>query len=557
MTDFTHIHTHTDFSTLDGFGSVGEYAQKSAANGMKYLCVTDHGMGAAYPRMLEECLKVGVKPVFGCEVYVNNWHHLVPEFKSLSDEDKYKARKNYHLVLIAKNNVGYENLVKLISEGWINGFYYKPRVSWVQIKQHAEGLICTSACCGSEYAQLINNDKFKEALGLIKESKEVFGPDFYLEMQMIGIEDQDRVNLSFIEISKKLDIPLVMTNDVHYAEKEHSYHQKIELLLSSKGTINKPEGLEFHTDQLWYKTPSEMDEMWQAHYAEDIPEKAYREAMENTVKICESTDVVVDTSPKFPKMENAEEILLTSCLASLKKNGLYNKADYRQRFTKEYEIICEKDFASYFLVVQKIIDWAKANGSSVGPGRGCFLPDNVIITKNDLVKISEVDIGDEVMSHDGKFHKVLEFYEYDVDEEVISIRMADGRMISCTKDHEILVKVDDNTSIYRKAKSLKPGDEIVSVWSYASCGKSSAKIKTVKVLPYKGKVYDLKVAETSAYNIEGLVVHNSGAGSLLCYLLGITQVDPIKHDLLFERFLSPSRGGKFAKLQFKEADEIA
>jgi hypothetical protein len=161
------------------------------------------------------------------------------------------------------------------------------------------------------------------------------------------------------------------------------------------------------------------------------------------------------------------------------------------------------------------------------------------------------------MSHDGKLHKILDFFEHDIEEEIVEIKVVDGRTISCTKDHEILIAENENTYVYKKAQTLSPGDKIVSVWAYAGKSGNTAKIKTVKVLPYKGKVYDLKVDETSTYNIEGLVVHNSGAGSLLCYLLGITQVDPIKHDLLFERFLSPSRGGRFAKMQFKEADEIA
>jgi len=419
MSNFAHIHLHTDFSCLDGYGTVEEYAQKASENDIRYLCVTDHGMGAAYPRMIEECAKHdNLTPVFGSEVYVNNHHHLAANFRNLSDEEKFLTRRNFHLILIAKTNKGYENLVKLISEGWINGFYYKPRVSWETIKEHSEGLYCATACLGSEISQLALQDRISEAEDLARQYKEVFQDRYFIEVQMIKMEEQDKVNKDLIRIAAKLDIPIVVTNDVHYCEQGDSYNQTIELLLNSKGTINNRSGLEFHTDQLWYKTPQEMDELWEMNYQNNIPEAEYKEAKANTIRICESCDVEIDTSPKFPKIENSADTMLEICISEMKRRGLYDKKVYRDRFLKEYGIICEKGYPDYFICVKKIVDYSKSQGYSVGPGRG------------------------------------------------------------------------------------------------------------------------------------------SGAGSLICYLLDITGLDPIKHDLLFERFLSPSRGGKFVQLQFNDSSEI-
>ncbi len=552
MSDFAHIHLHSDFSCLDGYGTIEEYSKKASESGIEYLCVTDHGMGAAYPRMIEECAKYdNLTPIFGSEVYVNNNHHLVPNFKNLSDEKKFLVRKNFHLILIAQNNQGYENLVKIISESWINGFYYKPRISWKTLQEYSEGLCCSSACLGSELSQLVFRDKISEAEDLARQYQDVFKDRYFIEVQMIKMEEQDKVNKDLIRISAKLGIPLVVTNDVHYCEKKDSYNQSINLLLNSKGTINNRSGLEFHTDQLWYKTPREMDETWKRGYQNNIPESEYKEAKANTVKICESCDVQVDTTPKFPKIENSDKLMMDFCVKEMKRKGLIENEVYKQRLLKEYKVICEKGYPSYFICVKKIVDYSKSQGWDVGPGRGCFLPNNIVICENDKKNIQNVEINDLVLSHSKNYNKVINKYSYEVDEEIIDIIIEDGRNISCTIDHKIYVNRGD-CYIWIKAKHLTLEDNILDLYKK----QRQTKIKSILKRKYKGKVYDLEVENDHSYNIDGLAVHNSGAGSLICNLLGITGLDPIKYDLLFERFLSPSRGGKFVKLQFDDSSEI-
>jgi len=418
--DFAHIHLHTDFSILDGYGRVSSYTKKAKQCGIKHFCVTDHGMAASYPQMVEECAKHELNAVFGSEIYVNNYGHLIPEYKNLTDEEKRLVRRSDHLVLLAKNNQGYDNVVKLVSDGWINGFYYKPRVSWDMVKQYSEGLICSSACLGSILSQLIMKGKLKEAVDHVCEARELWGEDYFIELQMIKMEEQDTMNQVLIKMADKYDIPLVMTNDVHYCEQFESYNQRILLLLNSKGTINDPgNALEFHTNQLWYKTPDEMEQTWEESYRDTIPEAEFKEACANTVRICERCDVKIDTSSKFPEIPGAEDIILQQCVSSMKTMGLYEDKEYRARFLKEFDLIRDKGYCSYFLCAKKIVDYAMSIDKIKSPGRG------------------------------------------------------------------------------------------------------------------------------------------SSGGSLVCYLLGITQVDPIKHDLLFERFLSPSRGGKFAKLQFSDKAKIS
>lgn len=462
MSNFVHLHVHTDFSLLDGYGMVEEYAKKAAENNVPYLCVTDHGMGGAYPRMIEECQSNNITPVFGCEFYVNNYHHLVPEFSSLSDEMKKKTRKNNHLILIAKNEKGYENIVKLISDSWINGFYYKPRVAWDTIKKHSEGLTCCSACLGSELSQFILNGDMKNAHRIASEYKELWPDDYYIEYQMINLEEQDVVNLGLIQVAKDLNIPMVLSNDVHYCNKEDSYNHKIQLMINSQGTINGKGNWEFHTDQLWYKTEKELDELWESKYKKDIPISLYEESKLNTIKICSQCKVEVDTSPKFPVIKDANTKMITKCFEVMKKKGLNANKEYMERLNREYYVIKEKEYTSYFMLVKQVIDWAKAEGWSVGPGRGCFLPNNIVQCKNEKKEIKDIQIDDLVLSHSGKYNHVLDKFSYNINEEIIDIITEDGRKISCTLDHKIYVK-NDGEYIWIQARHLVIGDEILDL----------------------------------------------------------------------------------------------
>ncbi len=462
---FVHLHLHSDFSCLDGYGTIAEYAKKAKKNNMGYLCVTDHGMGAAYPRMIEECKKYDLKPVYGCEIYINNYHGLVSQFKDLSVEDKERARKNYHQILIAKNEIGYRNLVKIISDSWINGFYYKPRISRQFIFDHSEGLIATSGCMASEFCQLIMKEKIDECKDLMRQYKEVFGDDFYIELQMINMDEQDELNKTLIRLADELDISdhLVLTNDVHYCEKKDAHNQKIMLLLNSKSTLNSEDGWEFHTQDLWFKKPEEIHKLWTDKYSDMIPEPEFKQAIANTVNICKKCNVQIDTSPKFPEVDNANEILLDKALTAMKKMDLYDKKEYRDRLIVEYNLIHDKGYESYFLLVEEIINWTKSQGWSVGPGRGCFTPQSLVKTPSALISIQDINIGDQVISHDGTFNRVLDKFKYQVDEEIIEIITENGDIINCTFDHLILV-LRDNKEQWIQANLLNEKDEIVQVW---------------------------------------------------------------------------------------------
>jgi len=362
---------------------------------------------------------------------------------------------------------------------------------------------------------------------------------------LFGDEVQRNLNKGLIELHEKTGVPLVVTNDCHYCEPEDYEGQKIQLLLNSKGTINNPQGLVFESTQLWYKTEEEMDKIWEEQHKSDIPKKHYEQAKENTTLIAEAcSNIKLDMSPKLPVLENADSVLTDLVVEGMKKRRLIKKPVYQKRVKKELLLIFEKGYSSYFLIQKKIIDQAKKMGGLVGPGRGCFVLEQPINTPSGLVPIGELMPGAAVIDGEGNTNVAKQVFEYDVSEELLEIVAENGNTLTLTVDHAIFV-VRDGKEVETRADLIKHTDKLIEV----NCNELVS-VKSTKRVHYKGKVRDLEVPSSNTYCASGFKVHNSAAGSLVCFLLGITEVDPIKHNLLFERFINPARGGKFMKLEF-------
>jgi len=447
---FEHLHLHTDYSLLDGFGTCEEYAARAAEINQSFFTVSDHGMMGAIPRQIKACEKICDKykdksklsPIFAAELYVNelqpaytNKNELSEFTEQLDEKDTEKFRASPHLLAIAKNLTGYKNLVKLTSWGWTRGFYRKPRVNYEQLLKHKEGLIFTSCCYNSEIGRAF--DKGGKELGYeyIEKYINMFGKEnFYLEIMLLDFKKQFEYNKFIVDAHQKYNLPIILTQDVHYCNKEDSYYQRLMLMVQTKRTLkvlkeeqekdSMKDFFELQDQNLWMKSEEELNEKWAKDYAQIVPYDIFCEAKKNTVKLCNmAKGVQFDRSLKLPMIEDCDEKLKEAIKQGFIDRCLPKSNKYISRIKEEYSLITRKGFSSYFLIQKMMTDEARricpeilgwGDGSeAVGPGRG------------------------------------------------------------------------------------------------------------------------------------------SAVGSLVCYCLGITDIDPIKEDLLFSRFLSESRGGRSMVLEFK------
>jgi len=441
ITGFEHLHLHTDFSILDGYGKVEEYAQRAPKINQKFLCITDHGIMGAVPRQIQACDEYGLSPLFGNELYLNRLHpnlgpgEVVSDYtKGMNEAERAKLRKSYHIVAIAYNEVGYKNLVQLSSWAWVKGFYRKPRVNYEQLMEHKEGLIFSTACYNSEIGQALEETKDAQAaFDVIEKYIEMFGENLYLEMMLLDFAPQKAYNVVLTKAHERYGVPLTITNDVHYCLEEDSEMQRYMLMIQTGKTIRDIQQIlsknqmadlfELQDTNLWQKAEEDLNRKWEQQYSDVIDYDLFKEAKANTVKVAEKAKgVELDRSIKLPKIDDENQKLKDLVLEGFETRGLPKTGEYIDRIVEEYELIRKKGFSSYFLIQKMMVDEARricpdilgyGDGSqAVGPGRG-----------------------------------------------------------SCV-------------------------------------------------------------------------------GSLICYCLGITDVNPIKHDLLFSRFLSPARGGLQMKLRF-------
>ncbi|MBR2371484.1 MAG: PHP domain-containing protein, partial [Clostridia bacterium] len=335
MREFVHLHLHTEFSLLDGAARIKDVFKRCQELNMPAVAITDHGnMYGAYQffKAGQETLKnakdgkgFGVKPIIGCEFYVCE-DISIKQGKVMGDFN--------HLVLLAKNNVGYKNLVKLNSIAFVDGYYYKPRIDFKTLSQHSEGLICLSACLAGELPRLIVDNRKEDARLLAKKYKDLFGQYYYLELQDHGIAEQKMVNAELIKISKELDIPLVATNDVHYTKKESAEVQDVLMCIQMQKTLDDKNRLKFSSDEFYLKSGDEMEELF----------GYVQEALDNTLKIAEMCDVTISKENLIPSYVPENGQTPYEYLKDLIQTGLNKRYDsitdeIQQRADYELDII--------------------------------------------------------------------------------------------------------------------------------------------------------------------------------------------------------------------------
>ncbi|MBU5668257.1 DNA polymerase III subunit alpha [Peptoniphilus sp. MSJ-1] len=357
MNNFVHLHLHSEYSLLDGSTRISELAKRVKELNMDSVALTDHGNMYGMIAFYKECLKQDVKPIIGCEIYVSE--------KDMTFKDK--SNKRYHLILLAENNEGFKNIMKIVSVGFVDGYYYKPRVDKNVLRKYSKGIISTSACLGGEVQRKISSRNMEEARAAALEYRDIFGEDnFFLELQDHGIPEQARVNRELSKLSQELNIPLIATNDVHYLNKDDAKSHDVLLCIQTGKTLNDDHRMKFPSDEFYLKSPDEMAALFPEH----------PEALENTVKIANRCNVEIAFHdlhlPEFtvPEGYTHEEYLRKLAIDGMNERYDNITDEIKERFEFEFNTIKNMGYVDYFLIVWDFIRYAKKHQIEVGPGRG-------------------------------------------------------------------------------------------------------------------------------------------------------------------------------------------
>jgi DNA polymerase-3 subunit alpha len=351
---FVHLHVHSEFSILDGACRIPALVEKAKRLEMPAVALTDHGSLAGAVELHREARKAGVKPVVGCEVYV-------------ADDRRAQTKGYAHLTLLAESNEGYANLIKLCSLGYLEGYYYKPRVDWELLERHAKGLIALSGCLSGRVSRALAEDRPKDARSDLDRLVQIFGRDStYVELQNAGLAEQQRVNPGLLGLAEETGLPLVATGDVHYLDADDAYAHEALLCIQSGDTLKNPSHWRFDTNEFFFKTPDEM--------AKDFP--GLEHALARTLEVAERCSVEIELGrillPTFPVPEGREafDYLVELCEKGLEKRYEKVTPELQDRLRFELKTIREMGFTDYFLIVWDFVHFAKTNGVRVGPGRG-------------------------------------------------------------------------------------------------------------------------------------------------------------------------------------------
>ncbi len=375
MKDFVHLHVHTEYSLLDGAAKISDVVQRAKDLGQKAIAITDHGVMYGVVDFYNEALSQGIQPIIGCEVYT--------AARSRFDKIYEFDGKIGHLVLLAKNNIGYSNLINIVSKASTEGMYYKPRVDMQLLREHSEGLIALSACLAGDVQRKLLEDNYDGALTKALEYREIYGDDFYLELQDHGLKEDPFIIKNLAKLSRETGIKLVATNDVHYVDKSDAKLQNVLMCIQMNKVVGEDNAMAFETDEFYLKSADEMYELF----------SSYSEALENTVKIAEQCHVSFDfdtyhlPSFKMPCDKEPFDYLTELSYSGLKKRYPNEWEIHRSRLDYELSVIKKMGYVDYFLIVHDFVNYAKTHDIPVGPGRGSAAGSIVAY----CLRITEVD----------------------------------------------------------------------------------------------------------------------------------------------------------------------
>lgn len=433
---FNFTHLHTVYSLSDSLITSDKLIKRLKELNMNKVAITDHGNLLHIQEYRHDLSSAGIQHFPGEEFYYCN------------DVNNKEQRASYHLVAIAKTEQGVKNLYSLSSLSYEKGFYYRPRIDFSMIEKYNEGLIFSSACLKGELDCLLLNNKIEEAYKCANKFKELLKDRYFIEIMPHNIPEQQTVNLSLIELGKKLNIPIVATCDSHYTYQDEASNRRMLLVMNKAGWAKDEEvGT---CDTIYMMSQDDIKNTFKM-YHQNIEEKLIDEAIDNTNIVLEGNapNVAFDKA-RFPKVNipeiysSQEDYFNNLIINGLKDKELVNKKEYCERAQKEAQVIIKSGFVSYFIVMYDLFDWCRKNKVYTGAGRGCFLPGNKVHTTPGSyinIKNKKKFIGKRALTHDGEYHKVLNHFTYNVvNEDCIRLYLSNGKKIECTYDHKIFKK---------------------------------------------------------------------------------------------------------------------
>ncbi|MDY3738164.1 MAG: DNA polymerase III subunit alpha [Peptoniphilaceae bacterium] len=522
--NFCHLHVHTSYSLLDGHCSIDKLLDKVVEFGMDSIAITDHGVMYGVVEFYKKCKKRNIKPIIGCEVYVSKFDHKI----------KNQTNKKYnHLILLAETQEGYQNLIKIVSEGFINGFYYKPRIDKQYLREHNKGIIALSACLNGEVSTKILEDDINSAIEVVKEYVDIFGKNnFFLEVQDHGLKEDIKIRNSILELHRITGVEIVATNDVHYVEKSDYYYQEILSCISTGSKMSDKDRFKLPSHEFYLKSQDEMNEIFN-----DMDN-----AIINSLKIAERCNVNL----KFHQMhlpqffKTPDGFSNKDFLEFLVFNGLKSRykeitEEIKNRAEMELQTIVEMGFVDYFLIVWDFIRFSRENNIPVGPGRGSaagsIVAYSLKITNIDPIKyqliferflnpqrvsMPDIDIDFDYERRDKVVEYVIKTYGKDHVSQIITF----GRMQARNSIRDVGRVLDINFSKVDKIAKMIPQSIGITIE------------KALEINPSLKKFYEeddeIKKLINSAMSIEGLPRHTSiHAAGVLISKDPITDIVPL------------------------------
>ena len=536
--EFVNHHVHSHFSALDGLSKPRDIVDRVIEMGQRSVSITDHGSMSGIPEMYRIAKDSGIGFTPGIEAYFakDRFYHK---------EDRL-GEKYYHLILLAYSNQGYQNLMKLQTPSWEEGFYHKPRLDYDLLEQYNEGLTVTTACLGGIVNQHLLRGDYNSAKEELSKFVDIFGKEHvYVEIQK-GSREKELILGDQVRLAQEFGLGLLPTADSHYThQSDHDYHDTL-LCCSTIATKDQPNRFKFDSDQYHLHSNEEMEKLF--------PEHEFPGALDNTVELAEKTDFTMkigkDKEYIMPTVVTKKgmteaETLRAHVLAGARDPKRYGDEDgnipdeVMERIDYELGVVDNMGFNGYFLIVENMIKLFAEHEIYVGTGRGCLHPETKVLTQRGYLPITEVTNEDKVVTSDGEWCRVLENLQHETveDEQLVKITTIDNKTIMLTEKHKALTYVNDHHS-WRKASGIVVGDELIAVTEQGEIVRVVKKVERVNAPQF---VYDLTIEGDPSFLTDCSTVHNSAPGSVVVYCLGITNLDPMRHDLFFERFLNPDR----------------